>query len=180
MRFFGKATGLLSLLFLAGCAGAMPSPYQAFDGRYGFSERTLGNATEVHFAGNRLTPRETVEDFALYRAAEVTLASGFERFAVIGNEVEQTTTRYYNNYGPWPYRPYYRPHYRHYGYPFYGYPFYPRPYFPPTVSVETRYQAILTIVPFRGQPPERAIRVEEAEAVVSRLAAQVHPPPPTS
>lgn len=180
MRSFGRAAGLLLLLSLAACAGARPSPYQAFDGRYGFSERTIGDATEVHFSGNSVTPRETVEAFALYRAAEVTVASGFERFAVIGNEVEQTTNRYYssNYYDPWPYRPYhYWPRHRYYGYPYY---YYPRPFIPPMVSIETRYHAILTIVPFSGQPPERAIRVEEAEAVMSRLAALVRPPPPAS
>ena len=45
-----------------------------------------------HSAGSGGTARETVEIFALYRAAEVTLANGRDRFAVLEWETEATET----------------------------------------------------------------------------------------
>lgn len=87
----------LRLLVLAGTlalgACGAPTPYQpAFDG-YGYGEQALeGNRYRVTFSGNSLTPRPTVENYLLYRAAEVTLARGFDYFIVVGKETERDTT----------------------------------------------------------------------------------------
>ena len=45
----------------------------------------------VSFAGNNLTPREKVEDFLLYRAAEVTLDSGNDYFVLVDQDTERFT-----------------------------------------------------------------------------------------
>ncbi len=48
---------------------------------FGYSEERLDqNKFRVTFRGNSLTPRETVEDYLLYRAAELTLQNGFTHF----------------------------------------------------------------------------------------------------
>ena len=73
---------------LAGCAA--PSSYQPLatgDG-YGYSEQRIErNRFRVSFSGNAATPRETVQDYLLYRAAELTLAEGADYFIVTGRGI---------------------------------------------------------------------------------------------
>jgi hypothetical protein len=70
-------------LGLAACAA--PTPYQPGwqgDG-YGYSEQRIEqNRFRVSFSGNAATPRETVQNYLLYRAAEITLAQGGDYFVV--------------------------------------------------------------------------------------------------
>lgn len=75
-------------LVLAGCAYG-PTPYQPGD-RQGYSEiRLEADRFRVSFRGNSLTDRETVELYLLVRAAELTLANGFDTFSI----VERATDR---------------------------------------------------------------------------------------
>ena len=54
-------------LLLAACA-AKPTPYQAAQGGFGYSEQqTEENRYRVSFAGNSATSRQTVEEYLLYR-----------------------------------------------------------------------------------------------------------------
>ncbi|MEZ5933729.1 MAG: hypothetical protein R3F54_17615 [Alphaproteobacteria bacterium] len=81
------AAGLLSLA-LAACA-ASPTPYQAIGEQGGYTDQQLeANRYRVKFEGNSSTSRETVEDFALYRAAELTLQKGHDYFKVVSKDVE--------------------------------------------------------------------------------------------
>ena len=83
-----RALTLLIALGLAGCA-ATPTPYQVADDAGGYSDQQLeSDRYRVTFAGNSATSRETVEDFALYRAAELTLQTGNDYFKVVSKEVE--------------------------------------------------------------------------------------------
>ena len=81
------------LLGLAGCA--VPTPYQpAVDG-YGYSEQQLeSNRYRVTFSGNSVTPRDTVQNYLLHRAAEVTLESGHDYFTVVDRDLERSTIYY--------------------------------------------------------------------------------------
>jgi hypothetical protein len=56
---------------LVACVGA--TPYQPAQPRgFGYTEERLDkNKYRVTFRGNSITPRETVEDYLLYRAAEL-------------------------------------------------------------------------------------------------------------
>src|SRR3546814_12247439 len=45
-------------------------------------QRIEGNRYRVTFAGSTATPRQTVENYLLYHAAELTLASGNDYFIV--------------------------------------------------------------------------------------------------
>ena len=82
------APAVLIALTLAACA-ATPTPYQVVDQDGGYDEQQLEtDRYRVKFEGNSATPREVVEDFALYRAAELTLETGNDYFKVVSKDVE--------------------------------------------------------------------------------------------
>lgn len=71
---------LLSCL-LAACATA--TPYRPMDEGTGYGEQRLeSNRYRVWFAGNSATARQTVENYVLYRAAELTLDNGYDYFVL--------------------------------------------------------------------------------------------------
>jgi hypothetical protein len=79
-------------LGLSACAEPA-SLYRPLAGDFGYAEHRVDqNTWRVGFAGNGGTPREAVEIYALYRAAEVTISEGRERFAVLDSAVETTET----------------------------------------------------------------------------------------
>ena len=84
---------------LTGCASgpvyrAAPAP-----GDYGYRDTQLtAEQFRVSFAGDTGVARETVENFALFRAAEVALAHGAPRFQVTSRETSPITG--YTDYGP--------------------------------------------------------------------------------
>ena len=84
-----RRTALALLLLLAGCT--KPTPYQpASDDRYGYGSQALErDRFRVSFAGNTATPRKTVENYLLYRAAELTLEQGGDHFVVVYRETER-------------------------------------------------------------------------------------------
>jgi hypothetical protein len=85
-------------LLLAACAGK-PTRYQAAQGGFGYSEQqTEENRYRVSFAGNSATSRQTVEDYLLYRAAELTVQTGHDWFQV----VDRNTVQEYSGYGGSP------------------------------------------------------------------------------
>jgi hypothetical protein len=84
---------LLGLL-LAACAGK-PTPYQQVQGGYGYSEQRIEeNRYRVSFAGNAATNRQTVEDYLLYRAAELTVQNGHDWFEVADRDTVQEWSGY--------------------------------------------------------------------------------------
>ncbi|HUR41649.1 MAG TPA: hypothetical protein VM240_10840 [Verrucomicrobiae bacterium] len=75
----GLALTLIALI--AGCATA--TPYQPVDGGFGYAEQKIeSNRYRVTFAGNSRTELQTVENYVLHRAAEVTLAQAYDYFIV--------------------------------------------------------------------------------------------------
>lgn len=80
----------LALLSVSACVTG-PTPYQprAEDGLHGYSEQALErDRVRVVFRGNFLTPQETVENYLLYRAAELTLERGYRFFVPSLHKVE--------------------------------------------------------------------------------------------
>ena len=154
---------LLVLLLLAACAAPRPSLYAPRDGRDGYAQEELGKGLfRVTFQGNHVTSRERAEDYALYRAAELTLEVGAERFAVHDRLTERFTKVTREYYDPYPYGPYWyhRPYYYH------------RP--PQSFYDErTTYLAQLTIEPFTGIAPGDVGKVYRAREVMERLAPQI-------
>ncbi|HEX6111815.1 MAG TPA: hypothetical protein VFZ10_05880 [Geminicoccaceae bacterium] len=75
---------------LAGCG--QPTPYQPATDGYGYSEQQIeDNRYRVSFAGNDLTTADTVQNYLLYRAAELTLGEGYDYFTVVDRQVERST-----------------------------------------------------------------------------------------
>jgi hypothetical protein len=84
--------GLSMLGVLAGCGGG-PTLYQPASGVYGYSEQQIeDNRYRVTFAGNDLSPAETVQNYLLYRAAEVTLDRGYDYFTRVDRNLDRSTT----------------------------------------------------------------------------------------
>ncbi len=75
---------------LAACTS--PTPYQAFYNGQGYADQKIEpNRYRVSFTGNSETPRETVENYLLYHAAEVTLREGKDYFVIAGRDTEART-----------------------------------------------------------------------------------------
>ncbi|MGE0253066.1 MAG: hypothetical protein AB7N54_00600 [Alphaproteobacteria bacterium] len=80
------------LLTLAACGGG-PTPYQQETEGYGYSQQQIeGNRYRVSFSGNSYTQRGTVENYALYRAAEIALAQDGDHFVVVSRDTEANTS----------------------------------------------------------------------------------------
>ncbi len=87
---------LAAALGLSACVTV--TPYQPLKRGEGYSEQRIeSNRYTVRFAGNESTPRQTVENYLLYRAAELTLASGYDYF-VIADQATEAQTSYYQTF----------------------------------------------------------------------------------
>lgn len=155
MRMIVVALALAALL--GGCVG--PTPYQPATSGWGYSERLIEpNRYRVSFRGNSRTPREAVESYVLYRAAELTLAGGHDYFRVADGQTE-VETRYrttVTGFGP-----------VHFGH---GYSWGLHTGISTGVSTPiTRYEAIANIVIFDGPKPTDATDAYDAAAVIETL-----------
>ncbi|HET7316272.1 MAG TPA: hypothetical protein VFI88_02465 [Sphingomicrobium sp.] len=144
---------LAALALLAGCATATPYQPLGYPGeRGGFTDQQLdASHYRVSFYGNSLTSRQQVENYLLYRAAELTLSRGFNCFTTVAHATDKDTTVQVNPYGPYGggFYPYWSPYWRlHGGFGWYSYdPFFGGPFFPRSYDVDTidRYQATADI-----------------------------------
>ncbi len=77
------------LLLLAACAATGPAAYGPADEKgFGFSEQRIeDNRYRITYRGSGGMPPALVEDYAFRRAAELTLASGYEWFRVVSSDV---------------------------------------------------------------------------------------------
>ena len=114
---FLLVTGALALIgSMAGCMTA--TPYQPFRAEGvggvhgGYSEERISPTRfRVKFHGNELASRERVEDYLLYRAAELTVTNGYDSFSIADRHIEHDVETYVrqNPWGYWqPYWRYYR------------------------------------------------------------------------
>lgn len=81
----------VSAAVLAACATATPYQAASAPGAFdGFSQTMIENdRARVAFGGNSLTDRETVENYLLYRAAEVAVERGFDHFTLQQRDTEE-------------------------------------------------------------------------------------------
>lgn len=134
---------VVAFVLLCGCAG--PTPYQPATAGYGYADRQLeANRYRVTFLGNAATPRSTVDDYLLYRAAEITLATGNDYFVIAGRETEPMSEGWYGGY------PVVAPGYGWYGA---GSGFALGLSIPLGGGPSTRYRAIADILVFNGVKP---------------------------
>ncbi len=93
IRALAAVLALATVAALAACTAAGPTLYKARSGGLGYSEAQLDNgAWRVAFTGNRASRLETVENYALYRSAEIARRGGFGRFAVIEHDIGRQMT----------------------------------------------------------------------------------------
>lgn len=79
-------------VFVAGCSTG--TTYQPADerGAYGYTETELGSDRyRVTFTGNSSTDKETVNDYAMLRAAELTLQNGYNWFRMVNRDTESNS-----------------------------------------------------------------------------------------
>ena len=113
MRHFLIAASALSLM---ACATATPyQPASEPGGFDGFSQQMIENdRARVTFGGNSLTKRDTVENYLLYRSAEIAVERGFETFTLQERDVEanrriRVTPGFNNGFDPYFGYSFYRP-----------------------------------------------------------------------
>src|SRR5689334_5212700 len=86
---------LASSALLAACASG-PTPYQpgaANSNDRGYAESKIeSDRYRISFKGNSMTDRETVENYLLYRAAELTLQNGYDVFTVVNRDTDKDST----------------------------------------------------------------------------------------
>jgi hypothetical protein len=154
---------LIALVLTASLAAcASPTPYQpvsaeaatGIDG--GFSDQRIApNRFRVTFSGNSMTSRETVENYLLYRAAELTAQQGFDSFIMADRDVNRDRQTYYDRpfhdgaYGWWG------PHWRYrsagFGWRTWD-PWHGDPFWADTMDARTvdQYEASAEIIMRRG------------------------------
>lgn len=169
----------ITALVLSACVS--PTPYQAAnDQRYGYTDEQLeDNRYKVSFAGNTLTEQQTVADYMLYRAAELTKAAGYDYFVITNRltEYEQLVIQ----------RPLYDPfftplsHHRRRAYGwlydtgpyFYSarHPFFMTGYY--DVPAGTRYTSWAEIVLVKGAKPQGKENAYTAETIIENLSPKI-------
>jgi hypothetical protein len=73
---------------IGGCTTS-PTPYGPATDGYGYSDQQIEQTRyRVSFAGNSATSRETVENYLLYRAAQLTVQNGYDYFTLVNQGME--------------------------------------------------------------------------------------------
>jgi hypothetical protein len=175
-----RVTAALSALALAACATA--TPYQPLgaggSASGGYASQQLDqNRFRVRFVGNSLTSRERVENYLLYRAAQLTLEQGHDCFTIASRDVERDVDmRLRPGFGRYPgWAPYWRLHGRFGSY--YYDPWFDSPFYPDGHDIDTveRYEANAEIVLRRGTCPTD-VQTFNAREVIRNLQPLVEQP----
>lgn len=156
------ASLVLAALLLAGCATV--TPYQPIRDGQGYGQQRIeNNRYRVSFAGNSSTPRETVENYLLFRAAELTLQQGADYFVMTGTDTEaqthyQQTITAFGGFG------WYSPYHHGLGVGV------------GTAHPITEYQAQAYVTMYKGKRPADATNAFDAREVRSNLGPLIRYP----
>jgi hypothetical protein len=103
MGKFGLPPALALCALMAGCAAEPPYFGPAGpDHPTGYTDQQIDqNRFRVSYQGNSQTPRTTVENFLLLRAAQVALKAGFPYFEFDTRDTKTKTT-YFSSFTGWP------------------------------------------------------------------------------
>lgn len=190
LRRFVRASAapFVAVALLGACATA--TPYQPLNTRGsqasgGYTEQRIEeNRYRVTFTGNQFTSRQRVENYLLYRAAELTEQAGYDGFTAVERSVDpnvrtRVTRDPFGPYGPGPWG-YWGPSWRYrygglgwrYWDPWYGSRFWADDI---DVRTVTSYEATAEIVMFRGARPNDP-RSFDAREVISNLRDTIELP----
>ena len=162
---FRTSLAALAVGLLAACAVGTPTPYQPMQADGGFNEQKIEkNRYRVTFVGNTITPREDVENYLLFRIAELTLSQGYDYFILSKDDTEANTTylQAITNYDTFD-------------------PFFPRMWPHSTFATRTampitNYHAQALAVMFKGTKSATEIHAYDARDVQTSLATHVRRP----
>lgn len=103
-----RSSSVLIVVFalLTACAVSRPTPYGPMDEGYGYSEEMVSETSfRVSFSGNADTPRQVVQDYVLYRSAELALEQGHDQFVVLNTQTSEVRddAKRYEDCPPSPY-----------------------------------------------------------------------------
>ncbi len=159
MKTFRNLVAILLALAAGACATA--TPYQPLrDGEGFIDQRIESNRYRIRFVGNASTPRETVENYLLYRAAELSLQAGYDYF-ILADQKTHAQTSYYQTFG--------------FSGGFGRYYWGPRLDFG-TVTPETAYEGVANVVMFKGQKRDSDVKAFDARQVKANLEPQIARP----
>lgn len=184
-RRIAHMVGALTLVASLGACAITPTPYQPYrpesaggiHGGYS-NERLSPNRFRVKFHGNELTSRGRVENYLLYRAAELTVANGYDWFVIADRHTEHDVETYVRQTSP---EGYWQPDWRYYR-PGYGWDSWSRrsgrPFWTDTVDVATieAFEVEAEIVVEKGTPPAGDPRAFEARRVMAELGPTIQLP----
>jgi hypothetical protein len=174
-------------LGLSACETA--TPYQPLErgsqASGGFTDQKLDtDHFKVTFNGNTLTSRGTVESYLLYRAAELTVAQGYDWFETVDRHTERDKRTYIDSdpfYGPGYAYGYFRPYWsfygRGYGWRAWG-PFWGDPFWGDTATVSTveKFEASAEIAMHHGPKPLGDAKALDAREVMANLGPKIMRP----
>jgi hypothetical protein len=154
---------------LSGCASG-PAPYgpKTADSGTGYTDEQLAqNRFRVTYTGNSTTPRDVIEDYLLFRAAQVTQSAGAQWFVFAARDTKAKTS-YFSSFEGWP-------GYRGFGWYWHSWAW------PYEGDVETRpitryraYAEIVLLTPAQAKAEPRALNAQD---VMDHLGPKVLPPP---
>jgi len=170
-----------------GCTTATPYQPDVAGQRVsgGYSEELIEEGRwRVAFSGNSLTSRDRVEGYLLFRAAELTLAQGYDWFLIVDRLTERDVRTYVEPdpfYDPWYGSRYswWRPHWGYYrgGWEVW-HPEYGGGFWADTIDLRTveRFEAHAVVSMRRGVVPSDEERAFDARRVMSDLAGSIERP----
>jgi hypothetical protein len=169
-----RATWIFAAAFVAaalsGCASG-PAPYgpKTADTVTGYTDEQLAqNRFRVTYVGNSTTSRDIIEDYLLFRAAQVTQSAGAQWFVFAARDTKAKTS-YFSNFEGWP------GWHRGFGWYRHGWSW---PYDEDVESRPiTRYQAYAEIVFLTPEQAKADPRALNAQDVIDHLGPKVLPPP---
>ncbi len=165
------ALAVVVVLALGACA--QPTPYQPARDGYGFTQQRIeDNRYRIVFTGNSLTPLQVVEDYMLYRAAEITLQANYDYFIVADKQTNKST-RYLATFSD-PGFPYDGPYYGRRFPPYWYAPSFQTGSYHPIESFSTAANIVL----YRGKKPSDKAEAYDARDVIARLGPTIHYPEP--
>jgi len=152
-----------------GCATSTPYQEAGVRGE-GYKTHKLDSTKfRVSFRGNRLTERDQVETYLIYRAAEVTLQEGFTHFVMNNLSTDRKTE--YEAVSPAIYG-YYMPNAGTFPYYIYGNPNAPRS----GTLEDTEYEAVAYVSMIKSPPQAKAFSYFKADEVIKNLDPHVKRP----
>lgn len=151
----------LAVMLVAGCAAGPAYRHAPEPGDYGYRDTLLTQGRyRVSFSGGYGMARETVENFALFRAADVTLSRGATRFRIVSRETSPVTS--VSGTGPTTTVGY------GWGYPYWGTSI----GYSSSVRSRTRYETVLEIQ-IGDDLPEQGPDIYDATELKRNLAGSV-------